>query len=127
MDDYADYLEDQCWDLVAFIEKHGGKLFDMEEWNKVIRLSDELAEWWEKIYELRKHVPSPIGFVDTLAAIFPLVILPGTKPGILYYKRFYREAQATEDVHKLAVVCFCNLGRRGVHKTGTPAPAGICI
>ncbi len=93
IDEYADYIEAQMWDLVAFIEKHTGHTFEKEKFNEVIKLSDELAEWWHKLYELRKHVPSPIGFMDTLAAIFPLVVLPGVKPGITYFKRFYKEAE----------------------------------
>lgn len=93
MDDYADYIEAQLWDFTEFAEKHTGVTFDEKRFREVIRLSDELATWWHKIYELRKHVPSPIGFVDTLAAIFPLVVLPGRRDGILYYKRFYREAK----------------------------------
>jgi len=93
LDDYADYVEAQMWDLVAFIEKHTGHTFDKAKYNEVITLSDELAMWWHKIYELRKHVPSPVGFMDTLAAIFPLVILPGIKPGINYFKKLYKEAE----------------------------------
>lgn len=92
-DEYAEYLEEQLWDFAEFVENHTGHAWDKKKFDEVIRLSDELACWWHKIYELRKHVPCPVGFVDTLAAIFPLVVLPGKRDGILYYKRFYREAK----------------------------------
>ncbi|MHA1731669.1 MAG: 2-hydroxyacyl-CoA dehydratase subunit D [Promethearchaeota archaeon] len=93
MDDYADYIEEQLWDFTEFVEKLTGHAFEKQKFDEVIRKSDELAMWWHKIYGLRKHIPCPIGFVDTLAAIFPLVILPGKRDGILYYKRFYKEAK----------------------------------
>lgn len=93
IDDYADYIEEQLWDFVQFVEKLTGNSWDMQKFKEVIQQSDELAMWWHKIYELRKHIPCPLGFIDTLAAIFPLVVLPGKRDGILYYKRFYKEAK----------------------------------
>ncbi|HMF32867.1 MAG TPA: 2-hydroxyacyl-CoA dehydratase family protein [Candidatus Lokiarchaeia archaeon] len=97
MDDYADYVEAQMWDLTEFIEKHTGNAFDKQKFEEVLRRSDELCEYWHKIYELRKNIPCPVGFMDTLAAIFPLVVLPGIRHPvinpILFYKRFFKEAE----------------------------------
>jgi benzoyl-CoA reductase/2-hydroxyglutaryl-CoA dehydratase subunit BcrC/BadD/HgdB len=91
MDDYVDYLVDQFYDYFDFVKKTTGRYFDEKKFLTVLEKSDKLAELWHEIYEYRKLSPCPYVFQDTLAAIFPMVILPGLDEGIKFYQAILAE------------------------------------
>ncbi len=93
LDDYVDYVVDQFYQYFDFAEKMTGKEINKQKTHEILVLSDELCRLWQEIYELRKHRPCPIGYADTLAAIFPLVISPGTDFGIDFYKELLAEGK----------------------------------
>ncbi len=93
MDDYVDYVVEQFYEYFDFAEKITGHSFDEKKWREILRLSDELCGLWQEIYELRKMVPCPVGYADTLAAIFPMVLTPGTDFGLKFYKNIVQEVK----------------------------------
>ncbi|WP_371802497.1 2-hydroxyacyl-CoA dehydratase subunit D [Candidatus Lokiarchaeum ossiferum] len=86
MEEYIDYVADQFYDFIGFVEKITGNTFSEKKYFEILKKSDRLAELWHEIYEYRKIMPTPVAFQDTLAAIFPMVILPGLDVGIKYYE-----------------------------------------
>ncbi|MHA1561349.1 MAG: 2-hydroxyacyl-CoA dehydratase subunit D, partial [Promethearchaeota archaeon] len=90
---YREYIVDQTYDFFDFVEDTVGKKvnekFMLKTWNKSTRLSD----LWQKIYEHRKNIPTPVGYADTLGDIFPLVLLPGISKSIKYFEDLLKEVE----------------------------------
>ncbi len=103
MEEYVDYLADQFKDYFGFVEDVTGKTFKEAKYFKILQKSDRLAELWHEIYEYRKIAPTPVAFQDTLAAIFPLVILPGLDVGIKYYEDLLRDIKEKVANHEGAM------------------------
>lgn len=90
---YIDYIYDQIMDYKDFMFDVTGKKFNDKKFFTIMRKSDRLAELWQEIYSYRKLKPSPLGFNDTFAQIFPLVIMPGIDAGIKYYEKLLAEVK----------------------------------
>jgi len=90
---YREYIVEQTYDFFDFVEDTVGKKMNekymLKTWNKSTRLSD----LWQKIYEHRKNIPTPVGYADTLGDIFPLVLLPGITKGIKYFEELLEEVE----------------------------------
>ncbi|MHA1683456.1 MAG: 2-hydroxyacyl-CoA dehydratase subunit D [Promethearchaeota archaeon] len=91
MDQYINYVVEQFYDFFDFVEKITNKKVSEKKFQAVLRKSDRLAELWMEIYEYRKRLPTPVAFQDTLAAIFPMVLLPGLDVGIKYYESLLKD------------------------------------
>ncbi len=94
---YKNYVQEQLWGLLDFIEEHTGNKLDMEHAREVAKNSYKLGILWQKIFELRKNEPCPISTRDTFGGLFPLFTMPGLKPPIRLYRRMYREAKERVD------------------------------
>jgi len=66
-----DYVVDQFYDLITFIEKHTGKKMNEKRLYKVLDRSMELSDLWREIFEHRKSVPSPYSGAETSASFSP--------------------------------------------------------
>ncbi|MBD3352717.1 MAG: hypothetical protein GF364_14615 [Candidatus Lokiarchaeota archaeon] len=88
---YEDYIVDQFYEWNDFVYDITGKKLKQKRLETVVRKSDRLCQLWQEIYSYRKKKPSPLGFNDTFAQIFPLVILPGIDAGIKYYEKVLAE------------------------------------
>jgi len=91
MDEYIDYVVEQYKDFIAFVEKTTGKTSSEKKFFSVLTKSDRLCELWHEIYEYRKLLPTPVSFQDTMAAIFPMVVLPGLDIGIKFYEALLKD------------------------------------
>lgn len=91
MEEYIDYVVAQFYDFFDFMEDITGKKITEKKFQEVLRKSDKLCELWHEIYKYRKDVPTPVAFQDTLAAIFPMVLLPGLDVGIKYYQALLKD------------------------------------
>jgi len=89
-----DYVVDQFYDLMVFVEKHTGKKMSEKRLNKVLARSTELSDLWREIFEHRKAVPSPYSGAETSAAFFPLVVLPGVQIGINFFKKILADIKS---------------------------------
>ena len=91
LEGYIDYVSEQVYDFFEFVEKNTGKKFNEKKFFDILEKSERLAELWHEIYEYRKLIPTQYSFQDSLAAIFPMVIMPGLQDGIDYYENLIRD------------------------------------
>jgi benzoyl-CoA reductase/2-hydroxyglutaryl-CoA dehydratase subunit BcrC/BadD/HgdB len=94
MEEYVDYVVDQVYKFFDFMYDITGKKFNFQYFKKILIKSDRLAELWHEIYEYRKISPTPYSFQDTLASIFPMVLLPGLDTGIKFYEGILKDIKA---------------------------------
>ena len=100
MERYIDYVTEQYYDFFDFVYDHTGRKVNKKKFHEVLIKSDRLAELWMKLYDLRKVVPTPLGYADTLGDIFPLVLLPGIDKGIEFYEKLLAEVEERAKEHK---------------------------
>ena len=62
-----------------------GKKFDRDELTRVLALSRECSDLWEKVLQTAAAVPSPITFFDGAVHMGPAVVLRGTQQAVDYY------------------------------------------
>lgn len=94
MEEYVDYVEAQFYEFFDFMKGVTGKSFNEDKFLTIMKKSDRLAELWHEIYEYRKLTPTPYSFQDTLASIFPMVLLPGLDTGIKFYEAILKDIKA---------------------------------
>ena len=94
MEEYIDYVVDQVHEFIDFATKLTGKKLTESKYNEILTKSARLSDLWQEIYEYRKLIPTPVSFQDTMAAIFPLVILPGLDVGIKFYEALLNDIKA---------------------------------
>ncbi len=94
MNDYVEYLAGQFYDFFEFIKDVTGRKFVEKKFHAVLAKSDKLCELWKEIYKYRQDIPTPVAFQDTLASIFPMVLLPGLDVGIKYYEALLKDVKA---------------------------------
>ncbi|MCP4137765.1 MAG: 2-hydroxyacyl-CoA dehydratase [bacterium] len=87
LEGYIDYIVEQFYAFFDFMEKETGKKLNEKKMYSVIERSAELTNLWKEIYSCRKNVPSPYSAAETSASFFPLVVMPGVKKGIKFYKK----------------------------------------
>ncbi len=88
-----DYIVEQFYDFADFMQKTFGKKLSERKMKKTLKLSTELTDLWREIYEGRKAIPSPYSAAETSASFFPLVVLPGKKIGVKFYKKILGDIQ----------------------------------
>jgi bcr-type benzoyl-CoA reductase subunit B len=98
-----DYTVSQLKDLENFLADFTGKPFDRERFIEVLALSREAADYWLKMLNLAKNIPSPFNSLDTFIHLGPIVTLRGTRECVDYYKLLYEEV-AERVANKLASV-----------------------
>lgn len=103
IEEYIDYIVAQFYDFIEFVEANTGQKFTQKRYFQILKKSDRLCELWHEIYEYRKQLPTPVAFQDTLAAIFPMVILPGLDVGIKYYEDLLKDVKARVKAEKGAM------------------------
>ncbi|MHA1803952.1 MAG: 2-hydroxyacyl-CoA dehydratase subunit D [Promethearchaeota archaeon] len=96
-DYFKNYVKEQLYELIDFIQEVTGHEYDEEKGREVALNSWNLSMVWQDIYELRKAVPCPISTRDTFGGLFPLFTMPGLKEPIKLYKRMYKEAKTRVD------------------------------
>lgn len=102
-EDYVEYVVEQFYDFFDFVYEHTGKKLRPKKYFRVLYKSAQLSALWREIYRYRAEIPTPVAFQDTLAAIFPLVLLPGLSVGIKYYRSLLRDIKQRVKLHEGAV------------------------
>lgn len=90
---YRDYVVKQIYDFFDFVDDNVGIKLNEKRMLRIWNNSAKLAELWQEIYEMRKIIPTPVGYADTLGDIFPLVLLPGLKKGVKLYSELLAEVK----------------------------------
>ena len=84
------YTESQLRGLIGFLEEHTETRFDPARLRQRLELSAKANDIQVEIYEMRKHVPSPMGAGDAYTAVWPGMYLTGTEE----CDRFYEQLRA---------------------------------
>ena len=93
----------QIKDLIPTLEEVSGNKFDMEELKRVLALSRECSDLWQKVLFTAGTTPSPLTFFDGTIHMGPAVVLRGTQPAIDYYKLLLAELEERIENHVAAV------------------------
>jgi benzoyl-CoA reductase/2-hydroxyglutaryl-CoA dehydratase subunit BcrC/BadD/HgdB len=91
------YGRTQVRKMIAFLEEQTGKKLDPDRLKEVIAVSKQCYDYWEKICNLRKAIPCPIGSKDSMKDFGILVTSAGTQRGLNYFQERYQEVQARVD------------------------------
>lgn len=90
---YLEFVVAQIKDLVAFVEKHTGKKLNLNKLKEAVYWGDRASSLIDEIYELRKAVPCPVGAEDMVTALFPIIVLRGTKTAADFYEKMLQEVK----------------------------------
>ncbi len=85
------YAQQDIKDLISFLEERTGRKLDYDRLKEVLRLSKEAYDYWEKLYELRKTVPCPVGGRAGIKDLTLIQTSSGTQIGVDYFKARYEE------------------------------------
>jgi len=84
------YSESQLRGLIAFLEEHTGTRLDPARLRKRLELAARANDIQVEIYQMRKHVPSPMSAGDAYTVVWPGMYLTGTEE----CDRFYDQLRA---------------------------------
>jgi len=86
MDVYNDYIEKQIYDYFEFMERNFGKKYDEEKFMTAMRHSERVTGLWGEIMQMRRRIPSPYLFQETMNALFPLALLIGLEQSVKIFE-----------------------------------------
>ena len=86
-----DYTVRQFKDLEKFLADFLKRPFDRDRYMEVLDYSQQAADYWKRMLDLGKTIPSPFNSLDTFIHLGPIVTLRGTKVCVDYYKLLYDE------------------------------------
>jgi len=92
-DSHIDSIASQLEALVEPLEQISGASLDPDELKKVVGLSRECVELWEKVLDTATARPSPFTFFDGTIHMGPAVVLRGTRQAIDYYELLLAELE----------------------------------
>jgi len=87
------YLVEQLYELLDFLEVYTGNSFDFDRLAEVISLSNEACRLWNEILDMSALKPAPFGFFDACFRLTPIVAWRGTKEAIYYYRELKNELE----------------------------------
>ncbi len=108
---YVDYMREEVKGMIAFLEEQTGKKMDYDRLKEVLHLSRQVYDYWEKIADLKKAIPCPIGSKDSMKDWGVIMNGAGTPEGVSYFKARYEEVKervekgigaAREEKHRVA-------------------------
>jgi benzoyl-CoA reductase subunit B len=82
-----EYLENQCFDAIEWMEEVTSRKFDDEKFIKAVYTDSENMSLWSKICELNKNIPAPLE-EKTMYSLYVLNALDRTSEAVT---EFYRE------------------------------------
>ena len=93
LEEYIDYVEQQLWDLIRFLEKHTGKKFNEKKFFKIIDRSAEGSRLFMDLFEYRKRFPANRYFEWVRLFMLPMVCQWNENDWIRFYKKHLKMAQ----------------------------------
>lgn len=88
---YVDYVENQLYDFIDFLEKIKGESFDESRFRKVLKLSVEGVESYRDVLHMGRNRPSPLTCFDAFLNMAPIVCLRGTQQPLEFYRSMKEE------------------------------------
>jgi benzoyl-CoA reductase/2-hydroxyglutaryl-CoA dehydratase subunit BcrC/BadD/HgdB len=93
LEEYIDYVEEQLWDLIRFLEKHTGKKFNENKFLKTIDRSAEISRLFMDVYDYRKRFPANRYFEWVRLYMLPLVCQWNENDAVRFYKKHLEMAK----------------------------------
>ncbi len=84
-EEHVTSVAEQIKNLIPALEEVSGNKFDINELKRVMALSRECSELWQKVLFTAGKKPSPITFFDGTIHMGPAVVLRGTQQAVDYY------------------------------------------
>ncbi|MBQ1311641.1 MAG: 2-hydroxyacyl-CoA dehydratase [Blautia sp.] len=102
--DRLDTAVEELKELIRFLEMKTGKMFDINELERVMNLINEQEGWYKKIRDLIASChPVPVTVVDTINAVMQAQWQRGTEWAAGHAKGLYEEIKALADRGEAAV------------------------
>ncbi len=79
-------IAEQIEELVKPLEEISGRSFEPDEFQRVVGLSRQCSDLWEKVLDTAAAKPSPITFFDATIHMAPAVCLRGLQSAVDYYR-----------------------------------------
>jgi benzoyl-CoA reductase/2-hydroxyglutaryl-CoA dehydratase subunit BcrC/BadD/HgdB len=102
-EDHISSIAFQMEELIAPLEEISGNRFEIDELERVVALSRECSDLWEKVLETAAAIPSPITFFDGTILMGPAVVGRGTQEAVDFYKVLLSELEGRVENHVGAV------------------------
>ncbi len=96
-DHNAKYMKSQIESAILQLEEITGRKFDYEKLARVMEISNETAEWWNKATAMAVHDPSPLNGFDLFNYMAIIVFARGTEEGRTIFKLWHDELKAKAD------------------------------
>jgi benzoyl-CoA reductase/2-hydroxyglutaryl-CoA dehydratase subunit BcrC/BadD/HgdB len=93
LEEYIDYVEEQLWDLIRFLEKHTGKKFNENKFLKTIDKSAEISRLFMDVYDYRKRFPANRYFEWVRLFMLPMVCQWNENDAVRFYKKHLEMAK----------------------------------
>lgn len=93
IEEYVDYVEEQLWNLIRFLEKHTGKKFNEQKFLKIIDRSYEMGRLFSEVYDYRKRFPANSYFEWVKLFMLPLVCQWNEPDCLRFYRKHLKMAQ----------------------------------
>jgi benzoyl-CoA reductase/2-hydroxyglutaryl-CoA dehydratase subunit BcrC/BadD/HgdB len=106
----VEYCSRQLEEFCDFTKQITGQGYDAQKFHDTCEWANRCYNLWIEINELRKRVPCPMGVVDEMGDIFPMMQLAGTKEAVAIYEMLLaeikervaqREGIVDEEKHRL--------------------------
>jgi benzoyl-CoA reductase/2-hydroxyglutaryl-CoA dehydratase subunit BcrC/BadD/HgdB len=82
MDFYTEYVENQIYDYFEFMERNFKIKHDEAKFMSAMRNSERVTNLWGEIMQMRRRIPSPYLFQETMNALFPLALFIGLERSV---------------------------------------------
>ena len=93
IEEYVDYVEEQLWELIRFLEKHTGKKFNERKFLRIIDRSYEMSRLFSEVYDYRKRFPANRYFEWVKLFMLPLVCHWNEPDCVRFYRNHLKMAQ----------------------------------
>jgi benzoyl-CoA reductase/2-hydroxyglutaryl-CoA dehydratase subunit BcrC/BadD/HgdB len=100
---HVDSIAKQMEEMIGPLEEIAGSKLDLEELERVVALSRQCSELWERVLGTAAAAPSPLTFFDGTTLMGPAVVGRGTQEAVDFYKMLLAELEERVKDHTGAV------------------------
>jgi benzoyl-CoA reductase/2-hydroxyglutaryl-CoA dehydratase subunit BcrC/BadD/HgdB len=102
-EDQRQHFLGQIRELIPIMERKLGVRYQEDDFLQALRLSDQAADLWLELLDVRASVPSPVGSREMCGNVFPLVSMLGSPTPIAFFSSLLEEARECVKTGKGAV------------------------
>ncbi len=88
------YVKKQIQSAITKLEGITGRKFDYDKFHEVMKVSNEVAQWWEKGYSMTKIKPSPLNGFEMFNYMALMLCARGKQATADLYKLWVKETEA---------------------------------